>query len=112
LLLNTLVGLALLLAINLFSSGLAFVGDVATVWKTWFLVPGLLGTFVVFCMVFGYSRAGAAAPTVGLIAGQVLASLVMDALQIGPGSRQPSIAGALGAVLVAAGAILVVLARR
>ena len=28
LLLNTLVGLALLLAINLFSSGLAFVGDV------------------------------------------------------------------------------------
>jgi transporter family-2 protein len=112
LLLNTLVGLALLLAINLFSSGLAFVGDVATVWKTWFLVPGLLGTFVVFCMVFGYSRASAAAPTVGLIAGQVLASLVMDALQIGPGSRQPSIAGVLGAVLVAAGAILVVLARR
>jgi bacterial/archaeal transporter family-2 protein len=112
LLLNTLVGLALLLAINLATSGIAFVGDVAAAWKAWFLVPGLLGTFVVFCMVFGYSRAGAAAPTVGLIAGQVLASVALDAMQIGPGSRPLSVAGVIGAVLVAAGAILVVLARR
>jgi len=112
LLLNTLVGLALLLTLNLVLTGTTFVGTVTTAWKPWFLLPGLLGTFVMFCMVFGYSRAGAAAPTVGLIAGQVLAAIALDALQIGPGSRPLSLTGAIGAALVAAGAILVVLARR
>jgi len=112
LLLNTLVGLALLLTINLATTGTSFIGAMATAWKPWFLVPGLLGTFVVFCMVFGYSRAGAAAPTVGLIAGQVLASVVLDAMQIGAGSRPLSATSVIGAVLVAAGATLVVLARR
>ncbi|HTT09320.1 MAG TPA: DMT family transporter [Burkholderiaceae bacterium] len=112
LLLNTLVGLGLLLAINLATSGTAFVGTIASACRPWFVVPGLLGSFVVFCMVFGYSRAGAAAPTVGLIAGQVLAAVALDALQIGPGSRQLSAAGVLGALLVAAGAALFVFARR
>ena len=112
LLLNTLVGLALLLTINLALTGATFVGTVASAWKPWFLLPGLLGTFVMFCMVFGYTRAGAAAPTVGLIAGQVLAAVALDALQIGPGSRPLSMTGVIGAALVAAGAILVVLARR
>jgi transporter family-2 protein len=112
LLLNTLVGLALLLTLNLAMSGMSFAGQIAAAWKPWFLVPGLLGTFVVFCMVFGYSRAGAAAPTIGLIAGQVLASIALDAMQAGPGSRPLSPASVLGAALVAAGAIVVVLARR
>lgn len=112
LLLNTLVGLALLLTINLATTGTAFIGAIGAEWKAWFLLPGLLGTFVVFCMVFGYSRAGAAAPTVGLIAGQVLASVVLDALQIGPGSRQPTAVSVIGAVLVTVGAALFVLARR
>ena len=112
LLLNTLVGLTLLLAINVATSGTAFIGALATAWRFWFLVPGLLGTFVVFCMVYGYSKAGAAAPTVGLIAGQVLASVVLDAMHVGPGARPLSATGVLGAALVAAGAILVVLARR
>ena len=112
LLLNTLVGLALLLTLNLVLTGTTFVGTVTTAWKPWFLLPGLLGTFVMFCMVFGYSLAGAAAPTVGLIAGQVLAAIALDALQIGLGSRPLSLTGAIGAALVAAGAILVVLARR
>ena len=112
LLLNTLVGLALLLAINVSMTGTTFVGSVAAAWKPWFLLPGLLGTFVVFCMVFGYSRVGAAAPTIGLIAGQVLAALLLDALQIGPSSRPISPMSALGAALVAAGAIVFVVARR
>ena len=112
LLLNTLVGIALLLPVNFALSGTTFVSAVATAWKPWFLLPGLLGTFVMFCMVFGYSRAGAAAPTVGLIAGQVLAAVALDALQIGPGSRPLSLIGVIGAALVATGAILVVLARR
>jgi transporter family-2 protein len=112
LLLNTLVGLALLAGINFAMTGTAFVGAVTAAWKWWFLLPGLLGTFVVFSMVFGYSVAGAAAPTVGLIAGQVLASLALDAMRIGPGSRPPGLLGVTGAALVAAGAILVVLSRR
>lgn len=112
LLLNTLVGLTLLLTLNLALAGTAFVGVVGAAWKWWFLLPGLLGTFVMFCMVFGYSTAGAAAPTIGLIAGQVLASLVLDALLIGPGSRQPAPLGIVGAALVALGAILVGLSRR
>jgi len=44
--------------------------------------------------------------------GQVLAALALDALQIGPGSRPVSAAGVIGALLVAAGAVLFVLARR
>ncbi|HUL68496.1 MAG TPA: DMT family transporter [Burkholderiaceae bacterium] len=112
LLLNTLVGMALLLAINVATTGASFAGAVGSTWQPWFLLPGLLGTFVVFCMVFGYTRAGAAAPTIGLIAGQVLAALALDAIQIGPGSRPISLASVIGGLLVAAGAILVVLARR
>lgn len=112
LLLNTLVGLALLLSLNLATSGTALVGNVASTWEAWFLLPGLLGTFVVFCMVFGYGRAGAAAPTIGLIAGQVLASITLDALRIGPGSRELSPASVIGAALVAAGAVVLVTARR
>ena len=112
LLLNTLVGLALLLAINFAVTGTAFVAGVAAAWRWWFLLPGLLGTFVMFAMVFGYTRAGAAAPTIGLIAGQVLASTLLDAMQIGPGSRPPSASALLGGLLVAAGATLVVWSRR
>jgi transporter family-2 protein len=112
LLLNTLVGLGLLVTLNLAASGTAVIGTIASAWRPWFLVPGLLGTFVVFCMVFGYSRAGAAAPTVGLIAGQVLAAVALDAMQLGPGSRPLSAASVIGALLVTAGAVVFVLARR
>lgn len=112
LLLNTLVGLALLLSINVATTGTAFVGQITAAWTPWYLVPGLLGTFVVFAMVFGYSRVGATAPTIGLIAGQILAAIALDALQVGPSSRPLSLAGVLGALLVAAGAVIVVLSRR
>ncbi len=112
LLLNTLVGLVLLLSINVATTGSAFVGHITAAWTPWYLVPGLLGTFVVFAMVFGYSRVGAAAPTIGLIAGQILAAFLIDALQVGPTSRPLSLMSVLGAVLVAAGAAVVVLARR
>ena len=112
LLLNTLVGLGLLLALNFAVSGTAFAGAIASAWRPWFLLPGLLGTFVVFCMVFGYGRAGAAAPTVGLIAGQVLAAVALDAVRVGPTSRPLSAASVIGALLVAAGAAVFVLARR
>lgn len=112
LLLNTLVGLVLLVAINVVLAGPALIGEIVAAWKPWFLLPGLLGTFVVFCMVSGYARAGAVAPTVGLIAGQVLASIALDAMLAGPGNRALTPAGLLGAALVLAGAVVVVLARR
>jgi bacterial/archaeal transporter family-2 protein len=112
LLLNTLVGVALLLSINVATTGTAFVGHITAAWTPWYLVPGLLGTFVVFVMVYGYSRAGAAAPTIGLIAGQILAAIALDVLQVGPTSRPLSLAGVLGAVMVAAGATIVVMSRR
>ena len=112
LLLNTLVGFVLLMSINVATTGPAFIGNIAAAWTPWYLVPGLLGTFVVFVMVFGYSRVGATAPTVGLIAGQILAAIALDVLQVGPSSRPLSTAGIIGALLVAAGAALVVLSRR
>jgi transporter family-2 protein len=112
LLLNTLVGLALLLSINIATTRMAFVGQITAAWTPWYLVPGLLGTFVVFALVFGYSRVGAAAPTIGLIAGQILAAIALDVLQVGPSSRPPTLSGLLGALLVAAGATLVVWSRR
>lgn len=112
LLLNTLVGLVLLLSINVATTGSTFVDQITSAWTPWYLVPGLLGTFVVFAMVFGYSRVGATAPTIGLIAGQILAALVIDALHVGPTSRPLSWAGVLGTLLVAAGAALVVWSRR
>lgn len=112
LLLNTLVGFALLMSINVATTGAGFIDQIRGAWTPWYLVPGLLGTFVVFAMVFGFSRVGAAMPTIGLIAGQILAAVAIDAFKLGPTSRPLSLTGTLGALLVAAGAIIVVWSRR
>lgn len=39
---------------------------VAQAWRWWFILPGLLGSFAVFALLTGYTRVGAAMPTVAL----------------------------------------------
>jgi transporter family-2 protein len=78
---NSAVGLLLLLAVCLVFQGPALLREMLDVWKPWYLVPGLLGTFAVFALVFGYTHVGAPAPTIALIAGQVLASILMDCIR-------------------------------
>jgi transporter family-2 protein len=109
--LNSLVGVTLLLVINLAWHGTAVVGTVAQSWQPWFLLPGILGTFVVFAMLIGYTRAGATIPTASLITGQLLAVALIDQFRAqGPGPLGPL--GWLGIALLIAGATLVIFAPR
>ena len=84
---------------------------VAHAWRWWFILPGLLGTFAVFALLTGYTRLGAATPTVALIAGQVLTALLLDlaGLTLRPGALTP--AGWAGIALFVVGAALFLYSR-
>jgi transporter family-2 protein len=109
--LNSAVGLVLLVGVNLALLGPGVVLLVAQAWRWWFIVPGLLGTFAVFALLTGYTKVGAATPTVALIAGQVLTALVLDlaGLTVRPGALTP--AGWAGIALFVGGGALFLYAR-
>jgi bacterial/archaeal transporter family-2 protein len=109
--LNSAVGLVLLVGVNLALLGPGVVPLVAHAWRWWFILPGLLGTFAVFALLTGYTKVGAATPTVALIAGQVLTALVLDlaGLTVRPGALTP--AGWAGIALFVVGGALFLYAR-
>jgi bacterial/archaeal transporter family-2 protein len=109
--LNSAVGLALLVGVNLALLGPGVLPLVAQAWRWWFIVPGLLGTLAVFAMLTGYTRLGAATPTIALIAGQVLTALLLDltGLTLRPGALTP--AGWAGIALFVVGAALFLYSR-
>lgn len=109
--LNSIVGVVLLLALNAAWLGRGAAQATAGAWQWWFVLPGLLGTFVVFALLAGYTRVGAAAPTVALIAGQVLAAVALDAAGFTTRAAPLGALGWLGVVLFLAGAALVVASR-
>lgn len=110
--LNSIVGVLLLLVLNAAWYGRSAVAATAFAWQWWFVLPGLLGTFVVFALLAGYTRAGAAAPTVALIAGQVLAAVALDALGLTARPAQLGALGWLGVALFIGGATLVAVSTR
>lgn len=109
--LNSIVGVLLLVAINGAWLGAPVVASTARSFQWWFVLPGVLGTFVVFALLVGYTRAGAAAPTVALIAGQVLAAVALDAFGQTASGQPLGIVGWAGIVLFVAGAALVLASR-
>ncbi len=107
LLANSAVGLALIVAAGSGWYGSAFIADTAARFRSWWILPGVLGTLFVFASVAGYRQLGAAATSAVLIAVQLAAALMADALGLGPALRPVGLTQWLGAALLVLGATLV-----
>lgn len=103
--LNSLVGLALLLSLIAWRSGAAGLAELTATFGWRAALPGLLGTFFVFASLLGYQRLGAGTTVALLVASQLIAGLLIDALRTG-GARldAPTL---IGAALLIAGTTLV-----
>lgn len=83
LLVNSAVGFFILLGLLLGRSGVAGLGEAVGALRYWSLLPGVLGSFVVFASISGYQRLGAAATISLLIASQLVVGLGVDAVRSG-----------------------------
>jgi transporter family-2 protein len=108
LIINSTIGLIVLVAIAMIRSGPAFVVDIAAHARPWFVLPGLLGTFFVFAGVFGYRHLGAATTIVLVVAAQLATGTALDAIGVTGASRPIGLQTLLGAALIVTGALLVV----
>lgn len=108
LLMNSAVGLVLLSALLLRKTGMNGLSEVAGLFRLWFVIPGILGTFFVYASIMGYQSVGAAPTIAVLVASQLVFGLAWDM------SRSERLAGsdislsAIGAALLVSGAILIV----
>lgn len=108
LLMNSAVGLILLSALLLRKAGMSGLSEIAGMFRLWFVIPGVLGTFFVYASITGYQTVGAAPTIAILVASQLVFGLAWDM------SRSERLAGAdislaaIGAVLLVSGAILIV----
>jgi len=108
LVINSAVGLTLLLALLLIRSGPGGVVEAVSALRPWAVLPGLLGSFFVFAGILGYQRLGAAPTIAILVASQLLAGLVADYVRFG-GQAPPAHGTSLvGAALLVTGALLMV----
>jgi len=103
LLLNSAVGLGILLTLLLARSGLAGLGEVFATLRYWSVLPGVLGSFFVFASISGYQQLGAAAAISVLIASQLVVGLGVDLFRSGG----IGLSSVVGAVLLVCGAWLV-----
>jgi bacterial/archaeal transporter family-2 protein len=108
LIINSTIGLVVLVTIAAIRSGSAFAADIAAHAKPWFVLPGLLGTFFVFAGVFGYRHLGAATTIVLIVAAQLATGVALDAIGLTGASRPIGLQTLLGAALLVTGALLVV----
>jgi transporter family-2 protein len=109
LVINAAVGLTALVTLLVSRTGLAGVTEALASARPWYILPGLLGSFFVFAGICGYQRLGAAPTIAVLVASQLLAGLIVDAVRSGTGLQDGALS-ILGAVLLVVGAFLV--ARR
>ncbi|SCK28147.1 DMT family transporter [Vogesella sp. LIG4] len=108
LVINSAMGLALLLAALLSRNGLAGISETLLAIRPWAVLPGLLGSFFVFAGIMGYQSVGAPATIAVLVASQLTAGLLANAYKT---QAPPSALSLLGAVLLIAGAILILRGR-
>ncbi|WP_405179030.1 DMT family transporter [Nocardia sp. NBC_01377] len=80
--------------------------------RPWQLLGGLCGALFVACQGLTVAAIGVTAFTVAAVAGQLLSSLVVDRLGIGPSGRTPVTALRLVGAAVAIGAVLIAGAGR
>ncbi len=108
LVINSGMGLALLLAALLLRNGISGVTEAVNAVRPWAILPGLLGSFFVFAGIMGYQRVGAAATIAVLVASQLIAGLLVDAWKADAldGSRINALS-LLGVGLLVAGAVLI-----
>ncbi|TNE94805.1 MAG: EamA-like transporter family protein [Rhodobacteraceae bacterium] len=107
LLMNSAVGLALLSALLLRKVGLNGLGEIAETFRLWFVIPGLLGTFFVYASVTGYQTVGAAPTIAILVSSQLVFGLAYDISRSEALTGEGFISAIVGAVLLVAGAILI-----
>lgn len=103
LLVNSAVGFFILLGLLLGRSGVAGLGEAVGALRYWSLLPGVLGSFVVFASISGYQRLGAAATISLLIASQLVVGLGVDAVRSGG----VGVSSVVGMGMLVAGAWLV-----
>lgn len=111
LVLNSGVGLALLLSGLLARSGLGGIAEALSSFKLWHVLPGLLGSCFVFASIFGYQRVGAAVTISTLVTSQLLAGLLADAMKSGSSMSRVDPLSVLGSMLLIAGAYLIARGR-
>ncbi|WP_454194478.1 DMT family transporter [Nocardia sp. Marseille-Q1738] len=75
--------------------------------RPWQLLGGLCGAFFVACQGLTVAAIGVTAFTVAVVAGQLLSSLVVDRLGLGPGGRTPVTAVRLAGAALGVLAVLV-----
>ncbi len=109
--LNAGVAIFLLVALNAAFYGASALTIMARTWQWWYLIPGLMGTFVVFALVFGYTKAGAALPAVALITGQVTTAFLLDAGGISARPVKLTLLSWVGLAMFLGGAALIFLSR-
>lgn len=104
---NSSVGLTALLLLLLARRGTAGIAEAIGTIRPWALLPGLLGSFVVFAGIWGYQRLGAAPTIAVLVASQLLAGLTFDAARSGQMTLSANAWQIVGAILLVIGAVLV-----
>ncbi|MGK8660928.1 DMT family transporter [Serratia marcescens] len=107
LVINSSVGLLLLVGLLLAKNGLGAVAEVAGAARWWMLLPGLLGSLFVFAGILGYQKLGAAATISILVASQLCMGLLADVYRAGPAALRENLPALVGALLLVAGAYLV-----
>ncbi|SMF44597.1 transporter family-2 protein [Pseudogulbenkiania subflava DSM 22618] len=104
LVINSAMGLALLLGTLLARNGWAGVSETIQAIRPWVVLPGLLGSFFVFAGIVGYQSVGASVTIAVLVASQLGTGLLADAYKA---QTPPSALSLLGAALLVAGAVLI-----
>ncbi|HBL7017109.1 TPA: DMT family transporter [Serratia marcescens] len=107
LVINSSVGLLLLVGLLLAKNGLGAVAEVTGSARWWMLLPGLLGSLFVFAGILGYQKLGAAATISILVASQLCMGLLADVYRAGPAALRENLPALVGALLLVAGAYLV-----
>lgn len=107
LVLNSAVGLVLLISLLVGRTGASGFYELLQSFKGWMLLPGILGSFFVFTGITGYQNIGASRTIAILVASQLVAGLGYDIYRSGTESLLKNTPAIIGAVLLVAGAFLV-----
>lgn len=107
LVINSGMGLALLLTALLWRNGISGIAEAVGALRPWAILPGLLGSFFVFAGIMGYQKVGPAATIAVLVASQLIAGLLVDACKGGASHVRISSPALIGATLLVAGAFLI-----
>jgi len=107
LVLNSSVGLVLLVSALLTKSGVGGIWEAVGSVRLWTILPGMLGSFFVFAGILGYQRIGATMTISILISSQLIAGLMADTIKANGGIARPSMASLIGIGLLIMGTYMV-----